>query len=79
MGPLAQQRRLAKPGRRGDEGQIAVQARVQSFDQARARDQGGARRRDIEFGGQEWNVLSAVEGWRGHNAIILPRLPHTSK
>ena len=54
MGPLAQQRGLTKPGRGGDEGELAVQPRVQPFNQARARDQIGTWWRDIEFGGQEW-------------------------
>jgi hypothetical protein len=72
--PFAQRRRLAKSGRGADEGELAgkaaaspQQARGQSLDQARTRHQGWARRRDIEFSGQEGS---------GHRALILPRLPH---
>ena len=48
--PFAQQRGLAKAGRRGDEGELAVQARVQLLDQAWTRDQFWPGRGDIEFG-----------------------------
>ena len=57
--PFAQQRRLAKAGRRGDEGELAVEARVQRLNQARARHQVGARWRDIEFGLQEGRFHTA--------------------
>jgi hypothetical protein len=49
--PFAQQRRLAKAGWCGDEGQLAVKPRVQLLDQAGTRDQLWADGWDIEFGG----------------------------
>jgi len=50
---------LAKAGRGGDEGQFAVQPRVQSLEQARARDQVGPDRGDIEFGLQQGRFHTA--------------------
>ena len=52
--PSAEQRRLAKAGWGGDQGQLAMDARVQSLDQARARHQLWPDRGDMEFGLQEW-------------------------
>jgi len=80
--PFAQQRRLAKAGRGGDERQLALKARGQPFEQTWARHQPcpepcpeqsrrGSRRirpngRDMQFGPQERDVLSVAGGWRGH-------------
>jgi len=59
-GPFAQQRGLAKAGRRGDEGELAVQTRVQPLDQARARHQACPDRGNVEFGLQEGCVHLAL-------------------
>jgi hypothetical protein len=50
---MAQQRGLAIASRSGDEGKLAVEARVQPLDQAEARDQFWPDGGDIEFGFQE--------------------------
>ncbi len=51
--PGADQRRLAKTRRRGDQRQPAVQPGVQPRQQTRAVDGVGARRWDVELGGQQ--------------------------
>ena len=53
-------RRLAKPGRGGDERQFAVQPCIQPLNQARARDEFRPDGGDIEFGGQQWGGRFAL-------------------
>ena len=69
--PICYQRRLAKPGRGGEQRQLAMQARVQPLDQARPRHQLRPDRRSIELCGQQLRThLSAtiIPCWLwGHN------------
>jgi hypothetical protein len=56
LDPLSDQRRLAKAGWGRDEGQLAMQGRVQPLSQARTWHQFGPWRRDIQFGLQGQRV-----------------------
>jgi hypothetical protein len=49
--PFTEERGFAEAGGGRDEGQFAVQALVQSLDQARSEDDSRPRRGEIEFGG----------------------------
>ena len=53
MEPITDQGGFAKSGRGGDEGQLAVQALVQSLNQVGARDKPRAGLRDIKLGLQQ--------------------------
>jgi hypothetical protein len=71
--PLTQERSLAKAGRGGDEGERVAQDLREARGEARARDEAGACRWEVEFGGENG------DGHELHSRLIVAQVQPASK
>jgi hypothetical protein len=76
-GPFGDQRHFAKAGRGGDQHQPVPESQpfVQPLDQARTRHQVRARRRDMEFGGQQRCLHALLSSGSRLSLQAAPILP----